>query len=392
MHCEVWSLRAGRGEAEEDHEACDVQSSLDCLWSAVHANIIFWSMQEQKWIYSCMCLIMACQIANRWLWTMHCKKKSIHGFKHHRHKDVMTTNDAPWLMSTCCWLVQCYDSDVIMNAMVSHITSVSMVCSTVCSGTDQRKHQSSASLAFMRGIHWWPVDSPHKGPVNQSINQSNPVLLKERVRIPRTCRAGGAAMLWRRLPLDGVGSCRLFFTDDLHDNLSWVPASDKPHTFKSCFTHSSQVFFGRPGPFLPGTGLDLTLFISPLERMTCPNHLSRRSRTRMARSHIPSLACSSSIDGSSDGLTPQIQRIIARSLRHSRWRAAEVMGQVSVPCNIELRTLELNRRPLRSKGTGLDVSKGRFSRNLPQAHLHLAVAAAMQPVTRKMFPFDDVIM
>ena len=164
----------------------------------------------------------------------------------------------------------------------------------------------------------------------QSINQSNPVLLKERVRIPRTRRAGGAALLWRRFPLDGVDSCRLFFTDDLHDNLSWVPASDKPHTFKSCFTHSSQVFFGRPGPFLPGTGLDLTLFISPLERMTCPNHLSRRSRTRMARSHIPSLACSSSIDGSSDGLTPQIQRIIARSLRHSRWRAAEVMGQVSI--------------------------------------------------------------
>ena len=59
----------------------------------------------------------------------------------------------------------------------------------------------------------------------QSINQSNPVLLKERVRIPRTRRAGGAAMLWGRLPLDGVGSCRLFFTDDLHDNLSWVPAS-----------------------------------------------------------------------------------------------------------------------------------------------------------------------
>ena len=192
------------------------------------------------------------------------------------------------------------------------------------------------------------------------INQSNPVLLKERVRIPRTRRAGGAAMLWRRLPLDGVGSCRLFFTDDLHDNLSWVPASDKPHTFKSCFTHSSQVFFGRPGPFLPWTGLDLTLFISPLERMTCPNHLSRRSRTRMARSHIPSLACSSSIDGSSDGLTPQIQRIIARSLRHSRWRAAEVMGQVSIPCNIELRTLELNRRPLRSKGTGLDVSSQEY--------------------------------
>ena len=193
---------------------------------------------------------------------------------------------------------------------------------------------------------------------------------------PKTRRAWGTVKRWGALPLDGVGSCRLFFKDDLHDTLSWVPNSDRPYTFISWLTYSSQVFFGRPGPFLPGTGLDRTLFISPLERMTCPSYLSRRSRNRTARSHIPSLACRSCIDGSSDGLTPQIQRIIAR---HSRWRAPEVMGQVSIPCNIELRTLELNRRPLRSKGTGLDVSKGRFSRNLPQAHLHLAVAAAIQP-------------
>ena len=136
--------------------------------------------------------------------------------------------------------------------------------------------------------HNWRVD---KMVSHQSINQSNPVLLKEQVHIPRTRRAVGAAMLWGALPLDGVGSCRLFFRNDLHDTLSWVPASDKAHTFKSCFTHSSQVFFGDPGPFLLGTGLDLTLFISPLECMTCPNHLSRCSRTRTARSHIPSLPC-----------------------------------------------------------------------------------------------------
>ena len=43
----------------------------------------------------------------------------------------------------------------------------SIVCSTVYSGADQRKPQSSAFLAFVRGIHWWPVDSPHKGPVTQ---------------------------------------------------------------------------------------------------------------------------------------------------------------------------------------------------------------------------------
>ena len=52
-----------------------------------------------------------------------------------------------------------------MSVMTSQITSVSIVCSIICSGTDQRKHQSSASLAFVRGIHRWPVDSRHKGPV-----------------------------------------------------------------------------------------------------------------------------------------------------------------------------------------------------------------------------------
>ena len=38
-----------------------------------------------------------------------------------------------------------------MSAMASQITGVSIVYSTVCSGADQRKHQSSASLAFVRG-------------------------------------------------------------------------------------------------------------------------------------------------------------------------------------------------------------------------------------------------
>ena len=52
------------------------------------------------------------------------------------------------------------------------------------------------------------------------INQSNPVLLKERVRIPRTRRARGAVMLWGALPLDGAGSCRLFFTDEMFSQVS----------------------------------------------------------------------------------------------------------------------------------------------------------------------------
>ena len=54
-----------------------------------------------------------------------------------------------------------------MSATASQITGVSIVCSTVCSGVDQRIHQNSASLAFVRGIHRWPVDSPYKGPVTR---------------------------------------------------------------------------------------------------------------------------------------------------------------------------------------------------------------------------------
>ena len=47
-------------------------------------------------------------------------------------------------------------SDVIMNAMATQITGVSIVFLAVCSGADQRKHQSSESLAFVRGDRWVP--------------------------------------------------------------------------------------------------------------------------------------------------------------------------------------------------------------------------------------------
>ena len=60
-------------------------------------------------------------------------------------------------------------SDVIMGMMASQITGVFSVYSTVCLGTAERKHQSSALLAFVREIHQWPVNSPHEGPVTRKI-------------------------------------------------------------------------------------------------------------------------------------------------------------------------------------------------------------------------------
>ena len=56
-----------------------------------------------------------------------------------------------------------------MGAMASQISSLTIVYWTVYSGADQRKHQSSASLAFVRWIHRWPVNSPHKEPVTRKM-------------------------------------------------------------------------------------------------------------------------------------------------------------------------------------------------------------------------------
>ena len=68
-------------------------------------------------------------------------------------------------------------NDVIMSAVASQITSLKSVYSTVLSGADPRKHQSSASLAFVRGIHRWPVNSPHKGPVTRRMLPFDDVIM-----------------------------------------------------------------------------------------------------------------------------------------------------------------------------------------------------------------------
>ena len=60
-----------------------------------------------------------------------------------------------------------HNDDVVIRAMASQITSLTIVYLTVYSGADQRKHQSSASLAFVWGIHQWPVNVPHQGPVTR---------------------------------------------------------------------------------------------------------------------------------------------------------------------------------------------------------------------------------
>ena len=78
------------------------------------------------------------------------------------------------------WLLIHYSS-VIMSTIAFQITSVTIVCSTVYSGADQRQHQSSASLAFVRGIHREPVNSPLKESVTRKMFPFDDVIMLRRI-------------------------------------------------------------------------------------------------------------------------------------------------------------------------------------------------------------------
>ena len=69
--------------------------------------------------------------------------------------------------------------DVIMCAMAFQITSLTIVYSIVHSGADQRKHQSSASLAFVQGIHPRSVNSLHKWPVTRKMFPLDNVIMAD---------------------------------------------------------------------------------------------------------------------------------------------------------------------------------------------------------------------
>ena len=64
-----------------------------------------------------------------------------------------------FLLTSCCLFIRSHYTDVLMSTTVSQITSLTVVYSTVYSDADGRKHQSSASLAFVWGINrdrWIP--------------------------------------------------------------------------------------------------------------------------------------------------------------------------------------------------------------------------------------------
>ena len=116
--------------------------------------------------------------------------------------DILRSGKWPLLQTTCLlddrpdgwgyfWfgykLETFHYCDVIMGAMASQITSLTVVYSTVYSGTDQRKYQSSPSLAFVRGIHRWPTNSPYKGPVTRKMFPFDDAIMLRLVHVYTFC-------------------------------------------------------------------------------------------------------------------------------------------------------------------------------------------------------------
>ena len=93
--------------------------------------------------------------------------------------DVLSSADSQIVsVGTCLrhYLWQHYN-DVIMGTVVSQVTSLTIVYSTIYSDADQRKHQSSTSLAFVQGIHRGPVNYPHKWPVTRKMFSFDDVII-----------------------------------------------------------------------------------------------------------------------------------------------------------------------------------------------------------------------
>ena len=110
-----------------------------------------------------------------------------------------------------CFVVLCFVAvtlhynDVIMNTMASQITSLTIIYSSVYSGADQRKHQSSASLAF--------VNSPVTGefPTQRASNAEN------------------VSIWWRH-----------------HDQLIKEPRIVLTHILQCCFTGTVTIAVTKP--------------------------------------------------------------------------------------------------------------------------------------------------
>ena len=150
---------------------CPLQVSADkwiCTIFYVSLNIF-----SVTWSLWTIVHLVCCYSSRRWPnWHLNRLKKC--------RDEITDTNDSDYPSGTGPMFIESLDlhyNDVILRAMASRITSLTIVCPIGYSGTDQWKHQSSASPAFVReftGDRWI---SPHKGPVARKMFPFDDVII-----------------------------------------------------------------------------------------------------------------------------------------------------------------------------------------------------------------------
>ena len=133
-----------------------------------------------------------------------------------------------------------------MSAMASQIISLMIVYSTVYSGTDEKKHQSFASLAFVWGIHRWSVNSPHKGPVTRKCFHL----------MTSSCYINFAnhedVITWKQFPEPVEGGVELPGIWDAITPMWWHSNGFSPHLpVSSLATHPVDPLWNRPITQIP---------------------------------------------------------------------------------------------------------------------------------------------
>ena len=128
-----------------------------------------------------------------------------------------------------------------MGAVASQITSLMVVYSTVDSDADQRKHQSSASLAFVRGIHRGPVNFPHKWPVTRKMFPFDDVIM---------CCSSATVIIYIRTPGEQHINLNPVFETSINENravgsdiLTLVANSEAQITFTKVQGSDPQGYF-----------------------------------------------------------------------------------------------------------------------------------------------------
>ena len=145
-------------------------------WLASSPSGTYWKQYSLtiRWFWEYAC--------NYWLsytyyYTVQCLSKFVHYVRTiSSNGQTPERNHLHGMLDTAIKSFSHYN-DVTMGSIASQITSLTVVYSAVYSGANQRKHQSSASLAFVRGIHRGPVNSPHKWPVTQKMFPFDDVIM-----------------------------------------------------------------------------------------------------------------------------------------------------------------------------------------------------------------------